>query len=154
LLRGSDELASDTPGLKLRIDAKQPEIGEAIATAGDIDAAEDCVAIARDQQAAVAVEQRTQAFEIGTLAGDEIGFMRPAGAGAVAAIGALDDGVQVREIGFGGRVDVDRQFAVSSTLEVATSAMTATTASAIHCHSGTKMRTSAAVDEVWGKSAS
>ena len=107
---GGHELPADAAGLKLRVDAEQAEIGEAFAAIGDVDAAENDVPVERDQQAAVAVEQRAQGFEVGALARDQVRLVRPASAGGVAAIGAFDHRMQTREIGLDGPTDCDHRF--------------------------------------------
>eukprot|EP01136_Pigoraptor_vietnamica_P027896 Opistho-1_new@84769 len=102
---GGDKLAANAARLKLWIDAEQAEIGEIIAAAGDVDAAQRRIAVERDQQAAVAAEQRAEGFEVGAFTGDKVGLMRPARTRAVAAVSAFDDGVQVWEISLGSRTD-------------------------------------------------
>ena len=69
--------------------------GEVVAGAGDLDAADQRVLAMGQQDDPVRIaDQGRQLRRAGAIIEQQVGLMRPAGLGGVAAIGALDQGMQ------------------------------------------------------------
>lgn len=95
MLGGCNELFAEPRSLSSRIHGKQTQVRHAVLLSGDLDTADDVGSVESDEDSLVGVvDDFGERFGIGALAVEEIGFVRPALTGGVAAVGTLDQGVE------------------------------------------------------------
>ena len=107
ILCGGDQPAPEARGLALRGDAEQAEIGGAVLLVRHLHAADrDGVDAGAQQPVLRAVQDSGQRGQVRPRPGEQIGFEGPARARRIAAIGSLDHGVDLGQVGGGGVAEI------------------------------------------------